>query len=159
MFSYNGRFIKNNQRLYDQARKAMFAGLSKSRKLHLPVDIQLQLFDSMVIPILLYGSEVTGFEIHDILERLCIQYYKIVLKVKKTTPTFDSVNRVYLWLKLINNNIDGKMFKIIHNLYANAKSCVRIGNSKSMSFSSNIGVRQGENLSPVLFFSVFKFFN
>ena len=86
MFSYNGRFIKNNQRLYDQARKAMFAVLSKSRKLHLPVDIQLQLFDSMVIPILLYGSEVTGFEKHDILERLCIQYYKIVLKVKKTTP-------------------------------------------------------------------------
>ena len=86
MFSYNGRFIKNNQRLYDQARKAMFAVLSKSRKLHLPVDIQLQLFDSMVIPILLYGSEVTGFEKHDILERLCTQYYKIVLKVKKTTP-------------------------------------------------------------------------
>ena len=151
MFSYNVRFIKNNQRLYDQARKAMFAVLSKSRKLHLPVDIQLQLFDSMVIPILLYGSEVTGFEKHDILEHLCIQYYKIVLKVKKTTPTFDSVNRVYLWLKLINNNIDGKMLKIIHNLYANAKSCVRIGNSKSTSFSSNIGVRQGENLSPVLF--------
>ena len=67
MFSNNGRFIKSNQRLYDQARKAMFAVLSKSRKLHLPVDIQLQLLDSMVSPILLYGSEVTGFEKHDIL--------------------------------------------------------------------------------------------
>ena len=85
MFSYNGSFIKNNQSLYDQARKAMFAVLSKSRKLHLPVDIQLKLFDSMVIPILLYGSKVTGFEKHDILERLCIQYYKIVLKIKKKT--------------------------------------------------------------------------
>ena len=83
MFSYNGCFIKNNQRLYDEARKAMFAVLSKSRKLHPPVNIQLQLFDSMVIPILLYGSEVTGFEKHDSLERLSIQYYKIVLKVKK----------------------------------------------------------------------------
>ena len=41
------------------------------------------------------------------------------------------------------NNVDGKMFKIIHNIYANAKSCVRLGNSKSTSFSSNIGVRQG----------------
>ena len=28
------------------------------------------------------------------------------------------------------------MFKITHNLYVNAKSCVRIGNSKSTSFSS-----------------------
>ena len=43
------------------------------------------------------------------------------------------------------------MFRIIHNLYANVKSCVRISNSKFTSFSSNIGVRQGENLSPVLF--------
>ena len=91
MFSYNGRFVKNNQRLYDQARKTMFAVLGKSRKLHLPVDIQLQLFDSMVIPILLYGSEVTGFHKHDILERLCIQYYKIVLKVKKNNAKFNVV--------------------------------------------------------------------
>ena len=64
---------------------------------------------------------------------------------------FDSVNRVYLWQKLLSNNVDGKMLGIIHSLYANAKSCVRIGNSKSVCFSSNIGVRQGENLSPALF--------
>ena len=37
-FSYNGRFQKHNQRLADRARKAMFAVLRKSRKLHLPVD-------------------------------------------------------------------------------------------------------------------------
>ena len=39
MFSYNGQFSKNNIRLFDQARKAMFAVLRKSRKLQLPVDI------------------------------------------------------------------------------------------------------------------------
>ena len=83
MFFYNGRFLKNNQRLFDQARKAMFAILSKSRKLLLPADIQLQLFDTMVAPILLYGSEVTGFEKHAFLERLCIQVYKIMLKAKE----------------------------------------------------------------------------
>ena len=66
MFSYNGRFHKKQyydqarKANYDQARKAMYAVLQKSRKLQLPVDIQLQLFDSMVAPILLYGSEVTG---------------------------------------------------------------------------------------------------
>ena len=43
------------------------------------------------------------------------------------------------------------MFKIIHSLYANAKSCVRMGHAKSESFVSNVGVRQGENLSPILF--------
>ena len=52
MFSCNGRFNKNNKRLFDQTRKAMFAVLRKSRKLQLPVDIHLQLFNSMVVPIL-----------------------------------------------------------------------------------------------------------
>ena len=60
MFSYNGHFTRNNQRLFDQAREAMFAVQKKSRKLQLPIDIQLQMFDTMVLPILLYGSEVTG---------------------------------------------------------------------------------------------------
>ena len=53
LFSSNGRFIKNNQRLIDQARKAMFSVLRKSHKLQIPVDLQLQLFDNMVVPILL----------------------------------------------------------------------------------------------------------
>ena len=64
---------------------------------------------------------------------------------------FDSVNRVLLWQKLLRNGIDGKMLTIIKNLYKNAKSCVRNGNTCSEYFSSNIGVRQGENLSPLLF--------
>ena len=83
---HNGRFLKNNQRMVDQARKAMFSILRKSRKILLPIDLQLQLFDSMVVPILLYGSEITGFENSDVLERLCTQFYKIILNVKKTTP-------------------------------------------------------------------------
>ena len=55
---------------------------------------------------------------------------------------FDSVNRTHLWHKLLNHNIDGKMFKIIHNLYDNAKSCVRVSHLKSEPFVSKIGVRQ-----------------
>ena len=43
------------------------------------------------------------------------------------------------------------MFRIIHNLYASTKSCVKQGHMKSTLFSSNVGVRQGENLSLVLF--------
>ena len=42
-FSYNSRFQKYNQHLIDRAHKAMFTVLRKSRKLHLPVDVQLQL--------------------------------------------------------------------------------------------------------------------
>ena len=94
-FSYSGRFQRHNQRLVDKARKALFAKLRKSRKLHLPIDIQLQLFDSVVSPILLYASEVSGFENCDILENFCIQFYKLILNAKNLHQTlFCMVNMV-----------------------------------------------------------------
>ena len=47
------------------------------------------------------------------------------------------------------------MFKTIHNFYANAKSCVRLGHAKSESFVSNVGVRQGENLRYYLSYTFY----
>ena len=64
---------------------------------------------------------------------------------------FDSVNRIALWRKILSYNIDGKCFKIIYNMYDKAKSCVKSNNTLSDFFVSHTGVRQGENLSPVLF--------
>ncbi len=58
---------------------------------------------------------------------------------------FDSVNRV------LDNNIDGKCLKVINDMYSRAKSCVKVNNTLSKFFTSQAGVRQGENLSPVLF--------
>ncbi len=66
---------------------------------------------------------------------------------------FDSIERVRLWQKLLATNIDGRFFKLIFNLYKGAKSCVSNGRKANPSsfFNCDIGVRQGENLSPVLF--------
>lgn len=64
---------------------------------------------------------------------------------------FDTVWRVGLWQKLISSNITGKIFKSIYNLYSNVKSCVRHNSSCSNFFPCEVGVRQGENLSPFLF--------
>ena len=36
-------------------------------------------------------------------------------------------------------------------MYANIKSCVTVNGQDAQFFSSNRGVRQGDNLSPVLF--------
>ena len=49
---------KNEKQLIDQARKAMFSLVRKARKLFLPLDLQLHLFDSMITLIFIYGSEV-----------------------------------------------------------------------------------------------------
>ena len=61
--------VKLKKHLVHQARKAMFSLVRKARKLFLPIDIQLHLFDSMIIPILLYGAEVWGCETVDIIDQ------------------------------------------------------------------------------------------
>ena len=67
------------------------------------------------------------------------------------TKAFDSVWREALWYKLINNGIQGKILNVVTNLYAQVKSCVFLNGKKSDFFISARGVRQGENLSPLLF--------
>lgn len=54
-------------------------------------------------------------------------------------------------MKLLKNSVTGKMFRTIYNLYQNIKSCVLFAGKQSGFFHSYCGVRQGENLSPVLF--------
>ena len=64
---------------------------------------------------------------------------------------FDSIDRIALWQKLLDRNIDGKVLVIIRNMYQQAKLCVRVNAMLSEFFRSGVGVRQGENLSPLLF--------
>ena len=63
---------------------------------------------------------------------------------------FDSINRPLLWQKLLSYNINGKLLNVVKNMYDKAKSCVKIENLYSDYFQCNIGVRQGDNLSPLL---------
>lgn len=67
------------------------------------------------------------------------------------SKAFDLVDRSSLWTKVVQNGINGKVLKIIKNMYENAKSCLKSNNNISDFFQCNIGVRQGENLSPLLF--------
>ena len=69
------------------------------------------------------------------------------------SKAFDSVNRAALWQKLVSCNITGDCLRIIESMYQKAKSCVKTVNDNKMSkfFESFTGVRQGVNLSPVLF--------
>lgn len=64
---------------------------------------------------------------------------------------FDTVWRVGLWQKLIKNGINGKILRVVVNMYKNVKSCIKQGGDFSNFFDCEIGVRQGENLSPFLF--------
>ena len=85
IFNYNGKFNVAKQDLYDCANRAMFALLRKVKKLYLPIDIQLQLFDVLVAPVPLYGCEVWGHESCPKLERLQLRFCKYILAVGKRT--------------------------------------------------------------------------
>ena len=52
---------------------------------------------------------------------------------------------------MMNSGLDGKLFHLIRSIYLDVKSCVKSMNSLSEFFDSNIGLLQGEVLSPFLF--------
>lgn len=64
---------------------------------------------------------------------------------------FDTVWRIGLWQKMQTSNVQGKHFKVINCMYQNIKTCIRKGNEYSEFFDCEIGVKQGENVSPFLF--------
>ena len=87
LFNFNGKFNKARKHACNQATKAMFAVISKARKLNLPIDIQLHLFDSVIQPILLYGCEVWGIEDCKDIERLHLKFCKTILGVSQYTSS------------------------------------------------------------------------
>lgn len=62
IFSRAGSFAKAKKHLCEQAQKAMYSVIRKIRQFNLPVDCQFDLFDKIVIPVLLYGCEIWGYE-------------------------------------------------------------------------------------------------
>ena len=61
------------------------------------------------------------------------------------------MDRTLLWQRILESNVNGKLFRVIYNMYDAAHSSIKVGNNFSEVFHCNIGVRQGENLSPILF--------
>ena len=66
--NYNNKYEKAIRKQLDQGRKAQFSLLVKANKLELPIDIQCNLFEKLVFPIMLYGCEIWGTQPQDILE-------------------------------------------------------------------------------------------
>ena len=98
-----------------------------------------------------YSTSDHIFVLHSLFELLKKQKKKLFCAVVDFSKAFDSVWRIALWNKLLRNEINGKFFNVIYNLYQNIKSCITLNGANSTIFESYVGLRQGENLSPVLF--------
>ena len=68
--SRTGSYIKTKKHIADQANKALYSLLRKARTLNLPIDLQIDMFNKVIKPILLYGCEVWGYGNLDVIERV-----------------------------------------------------------------------------------------
>ena len=65
----------------------MFGLLKNCRKLMMPWDIQVELFDRLMVPVLVYGCEVWCSIMTNLASKLQLCFCKIILKLGKSTPS------------------------------------------------------------------------
>ena len=138
LLSRSGSFSRNKKYLAQQANKALFSLFRKSRNLNLSIDLQIELFNKTVKPILLYGCEIWGYGNFDDLERVQLKFLKYALNMKKSTPTFmiygelgvtpisiDIKNRVIsFWSRLLTgteNKLSSSIYTVIYQMHKNNK--------------------------------------
>ena len=127
IFSKSGSFLKARKHIAEQERKAMQLLFIRSNNLDLPLDLQIKLFDNMILPILTYGSEVFGYENTEILEGVHLQFLRKIGKLRKCTPKYMlyagfgryrmkiNIKRrmANFWAKILN----GKTSKLSYQVY------------------------------------------
>ena len=116
IFSSGGSFIQNAKYLADKALKAMHSLFNITKDIDTPINILLQLFDSVVASILYYGCETWGFLNAESIERIHRKFLKYLVNVKMSTCNYAiykefgryhlSIERqiriIKYWFKLIN---------------------------------------------------------
>ena len=125
----NNKFSKAMKKQLDQGRRSQFSMLIKATRLNLPIDIQNKIFENVVFPILLYGSEVWGFQSIVMLEVFYRNFLKKLLKLRPSTPNcmvYGEVGALPLqvsvdkrvinyWLRLLNKH-ESTYSYIIYNI-------------------------------------------
>ena len=134
-FNHNNNFVLAQKRLYDSASRAMFGLLKKCKNLTLPLEVKIELFDTLIAPILLYGSEVWFPKMNDLAMKLQLRYYKLILGLRKCTPTcmvLGEVGKLPLeihaklrmmtyWYKLVTCQNDNKLSSVTYKFFLKLK--------------------------------------
>ena len=91
------------------------------------------------------------FTLHCIIEYYKSKHGRVYCAFVDYSKAFDLIERSALWGKLLQHGINGRVLRVVYSIYQNTKSCIKSGGKISNFFTCNTGVRQGENLSPLLF--------
>ena len=135
LFNRTGNFNKTIKKQAEKATKAMFEVLKRGRTHNLSIECQLELFNKMVKPILLYGSEIWGFSTNiQCLEKVQLRFCKLLLKLKTSTPSYMiygelglfpieidiKLRMISYWARLLTGKetkLSYLFYKILHNLF------------------------------------------
>lgn len=135
IMTLNNSFRMCKEQLFQQGRTTMYGLIAKWCKFNLPVDVKLELFDGMVLPIIMNGCEVWGHKPLKYMENLHITFLKHILNVRKTT-----------W----NVIIYGELAKYLISIHIK---------SRMMNYWSRVITGRQNQLSYVMYQCLYKLYN
>ena len=97
-------FGENYEYLCEKARKSTFAMLNKTKSLHIPPQCTSYMYQSLIQPILLYGSDIWGMNTaaQRSLDKVFYWFLKILLNVKRNTSNVMLVGEVGMFPQAVS---------------------------------------------------------
>ena len=121
-FNYNGTFHKAKAKQALQAKKATYGLIRRTKQLSLTFEVSIELFERLIVPILLYGSEIWGYEDPKHLQTTFNNIMRKFLRLHKTTPM--CMINGELGLKEISEYIENRMINVWCNTATGEESKV-----------------------------------
>ena len=90
------------------------------------------------------------FLLHSIICKTLSERKKLYVAFLDWEKMFDKIDRLYLWQKLLNENISTKFVNALKLMYSVVKSFIQFNQARSDYIISNIGVKQGDPASSIL---------
>ena len=88
VFSRNGRFLNAINDNIEKARKGLLTLRRTFREKFIPIDCQIEMFEKVIEPILLYGCEIWGMENTEKIEQFRLRSFKQLLQLRNSTPAY-----------------------------------------------------------------------
>ena len=156
VFTRQRSFYKAIKHNIEHARKALHLLYKRINNLQIPLDLQLHLFDSTVLPIILYGCEIWGFQNTKMIDTIYNQFLRNISKLRKSTPIYMlyaelgrkpiDINiksrMISLWISLVNNDNRNKISKKIYDIMRSEYN--RGQNYKWLDYIKNIRISVGQ---------------
>ena len=100
------------------------------------------------------GTTDAIFVVRQLQEKYLAANKRLYMAFVDLEKAFDRVPRKVIWWALRKLGVEEWTVRLVQGMYANAWSCVHIGEGYSEEFEMKVGVHQGSVLSPLLFIIV-----